>query len=262
MKKILMCPPEYFGVDYEINPWMKNQVGKVDIKKASVQWNNLYEALSKVAKVELIDPVSGLPDMVFTANAGLIEGKKAFLTRFSQNERSEEEIYFREWFLKNKYYVIEQNYTYFEGEGDCLRDHQWPQLFLGNGFRSQQEYRDVLYSFELNTWILDLIDPRFYHLDTCFCPLPGGEVLFFEKAFSDKSRELINGFFDVFIGVTEKEALSFCCNSVIIGKNIFMPKCDSVAYKLESIGYNVQQFDMSEFQKSGGACKCLVLHLN
>jgi len=188
---------------------------------------------------------------------------KFFLSRFAHSQRQKEEKYFREWFLKNGWNVIEQGKHNFEGEGDCLRDKEYPYQYISHGFRTRQEFHGVLSSFDIDNMPLKLVDPRFYHLDTCFCPLNNGEVLYYPEAFDENSRKFITNNFDTAVDVTEEEALTFCCNAVVVGENIFMPKCKPVANILRNtLNYTVHEFDMSEFMKSGGACKCLVLHLD
>jgi len=260
VNRLLMCRPTHFGVDYNINPWMTNTIGTVDQSLANAQWETLYNALKSVADVALIDPVEGLPDMVFTANAGLAVGNVFFLSKFAHSERSSEERYFREWFLNRNFYSVEQLEHSFEGEGDCLRDHTGTH-WMGRGFRTNESYLNCLTEFKVNAQAVELVDPRFYHIDTCFCPFPDGRLMYYPGAFSEDARNKIEKHFKEIIKVTEEEALTFCCNGVIIDKNIFMPECSSIANRLTDLGYMVQQFDMSEFLKSGGACKCLVMNI-
>lgn len=265
VSKVLMCPPKHFGVDYSINTWMDGKIGSVDHKLAIKQWETLYNALCKVVQVELIDPVEGLPDMVFTANAGLSVDSKVFLSKFAHNERSGEELYFKNWFLNNHFCVIEQATNDFEGEGDCLIDASNTH-WMGYGFRSDINFVNTLWKFKVDTRAVELVDSRFYHIDTCFCPFPDGRVMYYPGAFTARGQDDIETHFHTIsnlepIIVSEEEAATFCCNAVVIGKDIFMPRCDSVAERLVNLGYSVQQFDMTEFQKSGGACKCLVMYL-
>jgi N-dimethylarginine dimethylaminohydrolase len=259
MQKILMCRPTYFDVSYDINPWMTDNTGTVHIEMANKQWNNLYEALREVADVRLIEPVEGLPDMVFTANAGFYDRDRqtVFLSHFRHKERKEEEKFFRMWF-KDRGFDIVQSTVAFEGEGDLLYNgHYW----LGYGFRSDFKYNDIV---PFNTHHLHMVDDRFYHLDTCFAPLKNSGVLWFPGAFSEDSQLTIKKYTNdlASIEVDEEQALTFCCNAVVIGDHVFMPKCKSVAKRLEGLGYTVHQFDMSEFLKSGGACKCLTMLLD
>lgn len=260
-----MCRPDYFGVDYDINPWMGDNIGKVDTILAITQWEKLYKALKKVVSVELVTPVQGLPDMVFTANAGFYNSytKTVMLSSFRNKQRKDEEIHFYSWFLNHGYNVFKGHYL-FEGEGDLLKD-VYSQHWIGYGFRSEETVKKSWPYNELpNLRKLQLVDDRFYHLDTCFAPLfRDNAVLWYPQAFSEKSQEKIRQHTKGknSIEVSEEEALTFCCNAVVIDNNIFMPKCASVAEKLTQLGFKVHEFEMSEFLKSGGACKCLVMYI-
>lgn len=255
-----MCFPEFFGVSYDINPWMSENIGHVNQSLAKVQWQYLYIALSKVAKVSVLNGVKDLPDLVFTANAGIVRKNIAVVSKFNKPERQPEEQHFAKWFVDNKYDIVKLKNSY-EGEGDHLVD-KWNRHWMGTGFRStvQAAYElDEIFKVHINT--LELVDPRWYHLDTCFCPLPNGELIWYPGAFSESSQKLINASFTNQISISEEDALAFACNTVCIGKNVFMPKNNKAWYNVKSLGYNVQTFDLSEFMKAGGAAKCLVLDL-
>ena len=254
----------YYDVDYDINPWMTGNQNKVDKDKAERQWKRLYNALREVADVYLVDPQPGFPDMVFTANAGFYKKKHnvVYMSNFRNEPRKGEEIHFMSWF-KDSGYSIYYPEHHFEGEGDLLKG-DLEQHWLGYGFRSAKKLHNEFAFDELtNLRRLHLVDARFYHLDTCFAPLKENGVLWYPGAFDLESQEKIRKFTSesYSIEVTEEEALTFACNAVVIGKHVFMPECDSVAHKLTKKGYKVQMFDMSEFMKSGGACKCLVMKI-
>jgi N-dimethylarginine dimethylaminohydrolase len=255
-----MCSPEYFGVSYEINPWMSNNIGHVDHNKAVEQWEILNHALGKVAQVSVMAGIQDLPDLVFTANAGIVRKDTAIVSTFNKPQRQPEEQHFEKWFADNNYKVLKLKNSY-EGEGDHLID-KWGRHWMGTGFRSKIdaaiELGDI---FKVHTNTLKLVDPRWYHLDTCFCPLPNGELLWYPQAFSTASQKLIVSSFVQRIDLTEQDALAFACNAVCIDTDIFLPKNDSASHLLESLGYKVTEFDLSEFMKAGGAAKCLVLDL-
>lgn len=259
MKKVLMCSPTYFDVSYEINPWMAQQQGLVDRGLAYTQWQRLHDAIAVVAQVSVMPGVDQLPDLVFTANAGLVCNGIAVLSRFAKPERQPEEQYFDAWFADNDYPVVQPVNDY-EGEGDHLVD-AYGRHWVGTGFRSSAAAVPELEDF-LATKItaLELVDPRWYHLDTCFCPLPAGELLWYPPAFSQASQDTIRASFTVRVEVTEADALAFCCNSVCIDRNIFMPESDYANSQVGSLGYTVETFNLSEFLRAGGAAKCLVLH--
>lgn len=266
MKKLLMCRPDYFNVNYVINPWMEGNNNKVDVALAQFQWQKLYDALSKHTTILLVNPVKHLPDMVFTANAGFYHkrNKMIYLSHFSKYERWPEEEYFFKWFRDIGYSVFQPNCD-FEGEGDLLKgDHG--HFWLGHGFRTTKKIKHVFPFDQIDGLrTLTMIDPRFYHLDTCFVPLnKEGGILWYPGAFSQDSQEKVRKHTPAKyrVEVTEQEALTFCCNAVILGNQIFMPQSETVAEKLSRLGFKVHQFDMSEFMKSGGACKCLVMYLD
>lgn len=259
----LLCKPDFYGIDYQINPWM-NVENNADKQKAIRQWNSLESKIRELGgTVHLIDPKPGLPDMVFTANAGLFFDNFVMVARFKHKERKGEEIYFREWFAA-RYGIMHpekhiQNKP-FEGAGDAL--YFGDSLVVGHGFRSELDAYDGFYEHVKDLLIMRLVDPYFYHLDTCFCPLNDGEYLIYPNAFDAYSLRLIRpkGTFE--ISVPEEEAKLFACNAVLLGKNVILPKgCPKTMDKLEQRGYIPHELDMSEYIKSGGACKCLTLRL-
>jgi N-dimethylarginine dimethylaminohydrolase len=239
---------------------MSHNIGHVDKEKANIQWNALYSALNKKAKVETMPGIENLPDLVFTANAGIVRKNIAVISKFNKPERQPEEKYFNQWFTDNNYTVLNTKNSY-EGEGDHLVD-KWGRHWMGTGFRSTKKAAFELGNiFDVVVNTLELVDPRWYHLDTCFCPLPNGELLWYPMAFSTKSQKLVYNSFNHMISISEADALAFACNSVCIENDIFMPKNNDTADGLRTLGYKVQEFDLSEFLKAGGAAKCLVLDL-
>lgn len=263
MKQVLMCYPLHFDVVYDINPWMTGNTKTVDKEHAIQQWDLLYAMIRSCASVKLIDPDVNSPDMVFTANAGFHFGKKnVVLSNFKHGQRKQEEPLFEHWFASNGY-KIHKVQNSFEGQGDLLEDADG-NIWLGTGFRSDyavsEELENILECFVRP---LKLVDPRWYHLDTCFCPLPNGELMWYPGAFDSKSQDLIRSSFDVTIDICEEDALQFICNSVCIMNNIFVPGYSAqVSIMLDKLGYNKKFFDLSEFLKSGGAAKCLVMDIN
>ena len=266
MSRLLVCPPDYFQIDYEINPWMR-RANAVDSTRAVSQWHALMKVLSHDvgAGIEQMQPVEGLPDMVFTANAGVVVGRRALVSRFRHPERQREEVHFERWFREQGYEVLTLDKTlYFEGAGDLLG---FPDTWFG-GYRQRSDIRafpklgDI---FQREIIPLELIDARFYHLDTCFCPLSGGELLYFPAAFDSygqaaiaqripEARRLV---------VPEEEALRFACNAVCLGKQIVIPAgCPRTAQLLEARGYRTYAVQLDEFMKSGGSAKCLTLALD
>ena len=264
--RILMCPPDHYDVDYVINPWMEGNIHKSSRDRAVEQWQKLHQVLKDVAIVDLVDPAKGWPDMVFTANAGLVLGTNVVLSRFFHKERQGEEPYFKAWFEENGFTVYELPKDLpFEGAGDALFDREGRWLWAGYGFRSELDSHPYIAKW-LDTEVvsLRLIDERFYHLDTCFCPLTGGYLLYYPPAFDSYSNRVIEMRIpeEKRIIVEEPDAVCFACNAVNVGSTIVMNQIsDGLKNKLTKAGFNVTETPLSEFLKAGGAAKCLTLRV-
>ena len=262
--KILMCRPDYFGIEYEINPWMDISK-KVAYNTAVNQWNKLHETIEKCgAQIEMVAPVSGWPDMVFTANAGLFYKNKIILPHFKHKERQGELPYMQAWFRKNGYDFgneITSSTPNYEGAGDSLLAGDI--LFAGYGFRSDRSFYESEKIFDQAKIIYcELVDPFFYHIDTCFCPLTDKLALWYPHAFSKASQQNMSAAIEL-IPVVEEEARRFACNTIVLGRHVIMPaNCPITANELTKRGFEVHACDMSEFLKAGGACKCLTLRID
>jgi len=266
MTDLLLCRPTYFNIDYEINPWM--DIGNdIDPGLALAQWERMCDKLKQTgANLHYIEPVRSLPDMVFTANAGLVYGKTVILSNFKHPERQEEKAFFKGWFLKHDYRVIEiPDHISFEGEGDALFFEN--TLFMGCGFRTDPEAHAII-SKALNIDVVscELVDPRFYHLDTCFLPLKN-RIVYYRQAFSKFSQEImLKKLTDIghkiraldVLNIHEEQAQDFLCNSIEINGTVVSP---SDMFSLSFAGKKTSICNMSEFTKSGGAVKCLTLKL-
>jgi N-dimethylarginine dimethylaminohydrolase len=263
MQTFLMCEPRYFDVEYVINPWMEGNVGKVDRRLAASQWRELHDTIAQRARIRLIEPVKGLPDMVFTANGGFVSRHNEVIVSSAHHaERQPESAHFRKFFEDAGYRVVPLGIE-FEGAGDALFDAAG-QVWTGCGFRSSEVVdREVARALHVDTRGLALVDPRWYHLDTAFCPLARGEAMAYAHAFSRDSLETIRHTLgDKVIWVSNEDARDFACNAVNVGDDIILHRA-SAALKaaLAARGYKVIEVDVSEFMKSGGACKCLTLDL-
>jgi N-dimethylarginine dimethylaminohydrolase len=232
----------------------------VNISVAKQQWQNLYKTILKAgATIELIDPATNLPDMVFTANAGLINRKTVCLSHFKLLERQGESSYFSFWFEQQGLEVIKIE-PYFEGAGDAL--FLGSKLIVAYGFRSQIEAYQQEFFTQFELVFCELVNPYFYHLDTCFCPLSANLAMCYSGAFNKETKKNLEKNCELIL-VTEEEANKFACNSIVIGKKIIIPAgCHKVTKTLESLGFIVYSCDMSEYIKAGGACKCLTLELD
>ncbi|MBE9221866.1 TIGR00300 family protein [Cyanobacterium stanieri LEGE 03274] len=264
--RILMCAPDHYDVDYVINPWMEGNIHKSSQQKAVEQWKNLHNIIKQYATVDLVNPEKGVPDMVFTANAGLVLGDNVVLSRFYHPERQGEEPYFKAWFEQNGFTVYELPKDLpFEGAGDALFDREGRWLWAGYGFRSELDSHPYIARW-LDTEVLSLrlIDNRFYHLDTCFCPLSNGYLLYYPEAFDSYSNRLIEMRVpeDKRIIVEEPDAVNFACNAVNINDVVIMNKISQdLEQRITHKGFKVVQTSLTEFLKAGGAAKCLTLRV-
>ena len=264
--KALLCSPDYFGVSYEINPWMHVQT-QPDSALAMTQWRALCEALQGLGvTLELIAPVKGQPDMVFTANGGLVKGlegaAQVVLPNFRHPERQGERSAFAAWFEAQGYQTqsLPANYP-FEGEGDALFCGQ--RLFTGYPVRTHLgAHRQLGEIFDCEVISLMLVNPAFYHLDTCFFPINPELAVYYPKAFDDHGIKLIKTYFKETIALSDTDAVAFCCNGLAVGQNLILPQgSEELKGQLEALGFKVTYLNFSEFIKAGGAAKCLTLWL-
>jgi N-dimethylarginine dimethylaminohydrolase len=263
----LMCPPTLYDVDYVINPWMAGNIHASSRTRAAEQWQHLYEAVTKIAGVELLEPEPGSPDMVFTANAGLEHNGIVAISSFFHPERQGEEPHFRRWFQQAGYKLVDvPRATPFEGEGDALFSTDGRCLWVGHGLRTALSSHRMLHDiWDIPIVPLHLIDPRFYHLDTCFVPLEGGHVMYFPGAFDHVSLHRIEAFYppEKRITIREADAVSFACNAINVGRTIILNRISTkLSSQLEQLGFKVIQVELTEFLKAGGAAKCLVMKLS
>lgn len=260
--KWLLCPPNYFDVKYEINPWMNRD--RVPLSAvAAEQWRVLHHTILRLGGyVEYVEPTQEQPDLVFTANAGLVRANKLVLSKFKHKERQGEEAIFENWFASRGYQISKLNTGYFEGEGDAL--FAGDTLFCGYGFRSEAKvYQEVCNILGVHDNVLcELIDSRFYHLDICFCPLNSKLALYNPWGLSEQSIESMKKKIEM-VPVAEKDAQRFVCNAVVLGDNVILPAgCDQTQKELEKLGFKSYSVELGEFLKGGGAAKCLSLRLN
>jgi len=261
--RILMCSPEHYGIEYEINPWMNLRV-KNDPEESRRQWRRLHETLERLdVRIEHLRPVSGLPDLVFTANAGLIYKDLFICSRFRYGERQGEAPIFARWFADHGYRVEETpDGHYFEGAGDALFCGE--TLFAGYRFRS--DARCILWLGErlgVEALPLELVDPRYYHLDTCFCPLDAETAIYFPGAFDEYGRSVLEARIPNLLEVSGEEAVSFSCNAVVLGRSVVLNEgAPKLARALERQGFQPIPLRLTEFIKAGGSAKCLTFRID
>jgi len=263
--KFLMVNPSYFDVTYSINRWMPDNIGRVDTVESVSQWMKVHDFISSHAEVTTIPGEQGLPDMVFSANAGFVLDGLATVSNFKCVEREREEGFFANWFSNNVDCAMHMRVP-FEGAGDALWDEYSRLTWCGYGFRSDALARTILGTrYGINVVSLGLIDPRFYHLDTCLCPLSSGHVVYYPGAFDAPSlleiRERVEP--SMRIEVYEHEARNFACNGVEVGGYYVAHRLsDSLQRRLCDAGYKPIELELGEFMKSGGSAKCLTLRLD
>jgi N-dimethylarginine dimethylaminohydrolase len=260
-----VCPPSHFGVLYEINPWMHKEV-RVDPDLAREQWEDMVANVESAGAVtEVMEPVAGLPDLVFTANAGLVDGRRFVPSRFRHSERRPEASHDAEWFRRRDFEVVElgtEMGVCFEGAGDALPFNRG--LLAGYRFRSDFVAHAALARLvRAPVASVELADARFYHLDLTFCPLDDRRAITAPHAWDRYGRAVVERIVPEPLVLEPDEALTFCANSVVVNRTVIMPACPPrVGTILESWGFDVCVSPVGEFLKAGGGVRCLTLALD
>lgn len=264
--RLLMCAPTHFAVNDSINPWMIGEPGRASSSRARSQWTALREILGRHATIETIDAVASLPDMPFTANAGLLHRGRFVPSRFRHAERRGVEAHFAEWFERRGVEICRlPGRIMFEGAGDALFDEASDLLWMGHGQRSELAAAAGLARLlDIDTVPLRLVDPRFPHLDACFCPLPRGVLLWYPPAFDEDSRGLVESRIhsSLRIAVDEAGALAFACNAINLGSAVVLHRASGkLKRQLDDAGFTVIETPLNEFHKAGGSAKRLILRV-
>ena len=256
----LMCEPDHFAVVYRINPWMDPARG-TSARHAVEQWRTVRDAYRAAGhSVETIAPAPGLPDMVFAANSAVVIDGTAWLANFRYAERKGEERFYEDWFAAHGFSVQRAEHVH-EGEGDFALAGD--VLLAGTGFRTDVEaHREAARVFDREVVTLELVDPRYYHLDTALFVLAPGQIAYNPAAFSAASQaELRRRYPDAYLA-TERDAEAFGCNAACDGRTVFLPTgADELAASLTRDGFIVVPLDLSELRKAGGSVKCCTLEL-
>lgn len=272
----LMADPAHFHVSYEINPWMRPGAWSADpaanLGAAKAGWRELKAALERAgADVHAMAGVAGLPDIVFPANAAVVLNGRALVARFRHPERAGEEPYYlaalealRSRGLIDEVWQIEGCYQ--EGAGDCIWDANRRLFWVASGPRSTPQSVEVVKShFGEGVIHLPLATEQYYHLDTCFCPLSGGEILYYPPALTPAALAALHAATnpDQRIEATAVDAAAFCVNAVSLGRKVIMarPPADLEARLVER-GYDVVGVDLEPFMLSGGGAFCMTLRLD
>ncbi|MGB6458087.1 MAG: dimethylargininase [Streptosporangiaceae bacterium] len=261
----LMCPPEYFAVEYAINPWM-NPDEPVDVALAMDQWRRLRAVFTALGHtVHTIPALPGLPDMVFAANGATVIDGKVLGSRFRYPERQPEAAAYLRWFREHGYGrvngAVRESVAVNEGEGDIVFAGR--AVLAGHGFRTNEaivpELADL---FGLPVVSLRLVDPRFYHLDTALMVLSEDVAAYYPAAFDDASRAALAGYFAELIEAKDEDAEVLGLNAVSDGQHVVLPeRASGLAAQLAAAGFTPMGVDMSELLKAGGGPKCCTLEL-
>ncbi len=257
----LMCPPEYFTVEYAINPWMNPDVPS-DTARALRQWQQLRAAFVRLGHtVRAIDPRPGLPDMVFAANGATVIGGKVLGARFRYPQRAAEAQAYLDWFTRGGYGTVRTPRSVNEGEGDIVFAGR--AILLGHGFRSDPTVAGELEAlFGLPVLSLRLVDPRFYHLDTALCVLDADTAAYYPAAFDDAGKAVLTSHFAELIEAKDEDAEVLGLNAISDGRHVVLPEqATGLAAQLAGRGFEPVGVDLSEFLKSGGGPKCCTLEL-
>jgi len=257
----LMCPPTFFDVSYRINPWMHPD-GTVSPLRAMQQWKTLRKAFVEAGHlVDVIEPVPGLPDMVFAANGGLVIDGRAVAARFRFQERAAESAVYERWFADAGLTSLGPTSAINEGEGDLLV--LGDLVLAGTGFRTHLEaHAEISALLGRPVMSLDLIDDRYYHLDTALAVLADDEVAYFPEAFSLRSQALLRDLFPTAVLATASDAAAFGLNAVSDGRNVFLPAgATGLERQLVERGFEPHPIDVSELLKAGGGVKCCTLEI-
>jgi N-dimethylarginine dimethylaminohydrolase len=254
----VMTPPDYYALEYAINPWM-DLATPVDRGAAGMQWESLYETYVSLGHtVDLVRPQPGLPDMVYAANGGFIAGDTAVPARFKYAERAKESVAYEAWMRSRGYHLVPTRHVN-EGQGDLLLIGE--MILAGHGFRTDvrahAEIADVL---RMPVVSLELVDPRFYHLDTALAVLDDSTIAYYPPAFSEAARRQLGVLFPDAIVVGSADAYVFGLNAVSDGLHVVHPSgATGFAAQLRDAGFQPVAVDFSELLKGGGSIKCCTL---
>jgi N-dimethylarginine dimethylaminohydrolase len=272
----LMCPPEHYNVEHVLNPWMHtgraSSPQRISRDLAFAQWKGMHNVLRSVADVRLLHPEPGCPDMVFLAHGALIHHGVAAISSFNPPQRRAESSFLRRWLASQGFLLWETpRETPFEGEGDVVFSDTGKSLWAAHGVRTcRAAHRHIADAWHVPVTSLHLIDPRFYHLDTCFTPLEGdantgGFLLYYPGAFDGPSLQAIEAAYPVNkrIAVSELDATRMACCALNLGRTVFTGEISpELAIRLFDAGFDVVQLELSEFIKGGGGAKSLALRLS
>lgn len=260
IRHFVMTPPQFFAVDYAINPWMDTDT-PVDVTLAVAQWKNLRNTYRRLGhKVDLVAPIPGLPDMVYAANGGLILGGAAVVAQFKYPQRQQESIAYADWMRSQGYTPVHTQHVN-EGQGDLLPVGE--MILAGTGFRTDPAaHAEIAAIFGRPVITLQLVDPRFYHLDTALSVLDETTIAYYPPAFAECARAQLETLFPDAIVVDSSDAYVFGLNAVSDGRHVVHPAAAvGFAEQLCRAGFEPIGVEMSELLKGGGSVKCCTLEV-
>lgn len=259
MKRVLLCPPTHFDVSYEINPWMHMEI-QPEAQGTHAAYARLKQKYTELGfEIHEIEQIKGLPDMVYTANVGNLFGDTFIKANFKFGERRKEADYAADYLQKKfgfKVVSLPED-IFYEGQGDVLTDGQ--RFFFGWGKRSDYKAKAHLEQI-MGVELIDfkLVDPFYYHLDTCFAPLTSDIVMINPRSFTEEGIQKIYSVFPTVVETSEEDNKYLACNLVVAGDTIVVGKgiTQTTKDKLATLGYNTYEIDMKEYLKGGGSVKC------
>jgi N-dimethylarginine dimethylaminohydrolase len=257
----VMTSPEFFAVEYAINPWM-DPAASVDRRAAALQWESLHQTYRSLGHtVDLVRPEPGLPDMVYAANGGLIAGDTAVLARFKFAERAAESIAYGAWMQERGYHVVPTRHVN-EGQGDLLLVGEI--VLAGHGFRTDvRAHAEIAEALRMPVVSLELVDPRFYHLDTALAVLDDKTIAYYPPAFSEATQRQLRALFPDAITVGSADAYLLGLNAVSDGFHVVHPSgATGFAAQLRDAGFHPIGLDLSELLKGGGSIKCCTMEVH
>ncbi|WP_170314152.1 dimethylargininase [Mycolicibacterium helvum] len=260
LRHYAMTPPTFFAVEYAINPWMDTST-PVDAERAITQWENLRDTYRRLGHtVDVVEPAPGLPDMVYAANAGLIVNGTAIVARFKHAERHGESVAYSAWMREQGHDPVATRHVN-EGQGDLLVIGT--TILAGTGFRTQpQAHAEVAAITGMPVISLELVDPRFYHLDTALTVLDDTTIAYYPPAFTAAARGRLRELFPDAIEVASTDAYALGLNAVSDGKHVVFPtQASGFAKQLYDAGFHPIGVDLSELLKGGGSVKCCTLEV-
>jgi N-dimethylarginine dimethylaminohydrolase len=260
LRRYAMTAPTFFAVEYSINPWMDTSTA-VDTHVAMNQWETLRQTYKELGHtVELVEPVAGLPDMVYAANGGLLVNGKAVVARFAYPQRAGESVAYAEWMVRHGFDPAETRRVN-EGQGDLLVVGSI--ILAGYGFRTERKaHAEIAALVGMPLVSLELVDPRFYHLDTALAVLDDTTIAYYPQAFSHEARAQLLELFPDAIEVASADAYVLGLNAVSDGLNVVLPAAATgFADQLREAGFLPIGVDLSELLKGGGSVKCCTLEV-